>query len=106
MTMRRGEVWWAELPGGAGTRPVVLLSRDKAIQVRDLVTVAHVTTKARGLPTEVLLSTDDGLPRQCAANLDVLNTIFKSCLKGRICTLSHVKMDAIGRAARFALALE
>jgi mRNA-degrading endonuclease toxin of MazEF toxin-antitoxin module len=26
--MRRGEVWWADLPAPAGKRPVVLLSRN------------------------------------------------------------------------------
>jgi mRNA interferase MazF len=38
--MRRGEVWWAELPALAGKRPVVLLSRNEAYAVRELVTVA------------------------------------------------------------------
>jgi hypothetical protein len=41
--MRRGEVWWAQLPSPAGRRPVVLLSRDTAYRVRSAVTVAPVT---------------------------------------------------------------
>ena len=31
--MRRGEVWWADLPAPAGRRPVVLLSRNEAYAV-------------------------------------------------------------------------
>ena len=38
--MRRGEVWWADLPPPAGRRPVLLLSRNEAYAVRQLVTVA------------------------------------------------------------------
>jgi len=51
--VRRGEVWWAELPTPAGRRPVVLLSRDEAYPIRNLVTVAPVTTRIRDIPTEV-----------------------------------------------------
>ena len=40
--MKRGEVWWAELPPPTGRRPVVLLSRDEAYEVRALVIIAPV----------------------------------------------------------------
>ncbi|MCH8087678.1 MAG: type II toxin-antitoxin system PemK/MazF family toxin, partial [Chloroflexi bacterium] len=40
--MRRGEVWWADLPPPSGRRPVVLLSRDAAYTVRNLVLVTPV----------------------------------------------------------------
>ena len=33
--MRRGEVWWANLPPPAGRRPVLITTRDSAITVRD-----------------------------------------------------------------------
>jgi len=49
--MRRGEVWWADLPLPVGRRPVVLLSRNEAYQVRDNVTVAPVTTRIRVIPS-------------------------------------------------------
>ena len=38
--MKRGEVWWANLPKPVGRRPVVLLSRNAAYPVRASVTVA------------------------------------------------------------------
>ncbi|MFC1989823.1 type II toxin-antitoxin system PemK/MazF family toxin [Chloroflexota bacterium] len=40
--MRRGEIWWAELEPPVGERPVVLLSRNEAYNVRSLVIVAPV----------------------------------------------------------------
>ena len=53
--MRRGEVWWSQLPPPIGQRPVVLLSRDAAYRVRVAVTVAPVTRTIRNIPVEVAL---------------------------------------------------
>jgi mRNA interferase MazF len=104
--MKRGEIWWAVLPKPAGRRPVVLLSRDEAYQVRDLVTVVPVTTKMRGIPVEVRLGPDDGLPRDCVANADTLTTIPKACLSDRVSTLVPAKLAALNEAVKFALDLQ
>jgi len=104
--MRRGEVWWARLPGPAGRRPVVLVSRDEAYAVRDLVTVAPVTTRVRDLPVEVALGRDDGLPRPCVVNTDTLTTIPKRSLQERIAILSHEKLRRLDQAVLFALGLD
>jgi len=61
--MQRGEIWWAELEPPAGRRPVLLLSRDEAYSVRELITVAPVTTRMRRIPSEVPLGLEDGLPK-------------------------------------------
>lgn len=104
--MRRGEVWWAELPPPAGRRPVLLLSRDEAYAVRTLVTVAPVTTRIRDIPTEVRLGPEDGLPRVCVANLDTIVTIAKKDLQERITGLSLQRLRAVESAIRFALGLQ
>lgn len=101
--MRRGEVWWAELPAPAGRRPVVLLSRNEAYAVRELVTVAPATTRVRQIPTEVPLSSEEGMPKRCVINLDTITTIPKRTLTGRITTLSSEKLSAVEAAIRFAL---
>src|SRR5713101_9434117 len=101
--MRRGEIWWAELPAPAGQRPVVLISRNEAYAVRELVTVAPVTTRIREIPTEVPLTAADGLPRRCVINLDTLTTIPKRTLKNRIASLRADKLAALDAALRFAL---
>lgn len=94
------------MPSPAGRRPVLLLSRDKAIEVRQSVVVAQVTTTIRDIPTEVPLGPADGMLKTCVANADVLLTIPKLSLKGRICCLSPEKLRAVNRAIRFALALD
>ena len=103
--MRRGEVWWADLPVPVGRRPVLLLSRDSAYAVRNAVTVAFLTTTIRNIPVEVPLGPADGLSKHCVANMDVVNTIPKAALAQRICMLSAPKLADVAKAARFALEL-
>jgi len=104
--VRRGEVWWAELPRPIGRRPVVLLSRDVAYRVRTSITVAIVTRVARNIPVEVPLGPEDGMPQQCVANLDDILTIPKARLAERITMLSPEKMTAVAGAVIFALDLK
>lgn len=102
--MKRGEVWWVSLPRPVGRRPVVLLSRDEAYPIRSLVTIAPVTTRIRDIPVEVRLGPSDGLPRECAINLDTMTTIQKSILAERITLLNPEKLQALNDAIKFALA--
>ena len=103
--MRRGEVWWADLPSPVGRRPVVLLSRDEAYAVRNAVTVSEVTAKIRSIPVEVPLGPEDGLPKKCAVNLDTIVTIRKDLLSERITILQNEKIVQINAALKFALAI-
>lgn len=103
--MRRGEVWWADLPLPLGRRPVVLLSRDEAYAVRNAVTVAEVTSTIRGIPVEVNLGPEDGLPKKCVVNLDTIVTIRKELLIERITVLGNEKIEQINAAIKFALAI-
>ena len=104
--MQKGDIWWAELPHPIGRRPVVLLSRNEAYSVRNAVTVAEITSTIRGIPVEVSLGTQDGLPKKCVINLDTIITIRKSLLKEKITHLSMEKIDEMERAIKFALDLE
>ena len=104
--MRRGEVWWAELPPPVGRRPVVLLSRDVAYRVRTSITVGIVTRIARNIPVEVPLGPEDEMPQQCVVNLDDILTIPKARLTQRITILSPQKMVGVARAIIFALDLK
>ncbi len=103
--MRRGEIWWAELPLPAGRRPVLLLSRNSAYQVRTSVTVGAITRTVRDIPVEVPLDTTDGMPQSCVVNLDEILTIPKTSLVSRLTTLSQQKMTVVSKAVQFALDL-
>lgn len=101
--MRRGEVWWAELPKPAGRRPVVLASRNEAYFVRALVTVVPITPRARGIPVEVPLGREEGLPKRCVANADTITTIPKSALRAYAGALAPEKLVLLDAALQFAL---
>ena len=103
--MRRGEIWWAKLPLPAGRRPVVLISRDSAYAVRSNITVAEISTNERGIPSEIVLTKRDGLPRRCVANLDNLVTIPKTWLEARVVQLAPARLAALDTALRFSLGL-
>ena len=104
--MRRGEIWWAELDPPAGRRPVVLLSRNEAYLVRELIIVAPVTTRIRRIASEVFLDADDGMPQECVANLDTITTIPKNCLQSRITVLNNRKMREIEAAIHFVTGMD
>ncbi len=103
--MKRGDIWWAEIGALSGKRPVLLLSRDEAYSVRDLITVAPVTTRIRHIPSEVPLSLEEGLPKLCVINLDTITTIAKASLRDRLTTLSAEKLRAVEVALHFALGI-
>ena len=103
--MKRGEVWWADLGTPPVRQPVLLLSRAEAYDVRSLVTVAQVTTRARRTASEVPLGAADGLPQDCVANLDTIATIPKDCLKSPLAALNAKKIKEIDSAIRFSLGL-
>ena len=101
--MKRGEVWWAELPSPIGTRPVLLLSRNEAYAVRNAITVAEITTTIREIPVEVPLGPEDGLPKKCVVNLDTIVTIRKKSLKEKITMLDTEKIKQVNDAIKFSL---
>jgi mRNA interferase MazF len=104
--MKRGEVRWYEFQPPDKRRPVLVLTRDSAIPVLREITVAPITSTIRGIPSEVILGTDDGMPQPCAANLDHLQTVPKHKIGRLIASLSSDKLRQIGPALSFALGLD
>lgn len=103
--MTRGEVWWAELAGDAGFRPVVIISRAEGLETRRNISIAEVTRVVRSLPSEVPLSVADGMPVSCLVNTDNLHTIPKDRLRQRIAALSSERLFALDQALRYSLEL-
>lgn len=103
--LNRGDVYWALRPEPVGNRPVVIITRDSVLSRRANVTVVSVTTRERGLPSEVKLGPAQGLPRPCVANADVIDTIPRAMLGDRITSLDTATMAALDSAIHFALGL-
>ena len=89
--MQRGEVWFADAPGG--DRPVLVLTRDPVAARIGSVVVAALSRTRRGLVSELELSPDaDGVPTECVANFDNLNTVPKHRFRRRIAKLDPSRM--------------
>ena len=101
--MKRGEVRWYTFSPPDKRRPVLILTRDPALEFLKAVVVAPVTTTIRNIPSELYLDEDDGLREPCAANFDNLLTVPVSHLGEVICTLSFERMLEAERAIGFAL---
>ena len=104
-TMQKGDIWWANLPEPIGRRPVALLSRNEAYEVRNSVTVAEVTSTIRNIPVEVRIGKRENMPKECVINLDTILTIRKELLDQKIIHLDSGKISEVNDAIKFALDL-
>jgi mRNA interferase MazF len=94
-------VWWAEQPD-LGRRPHLVLTRDAAIPVLNAVLAVPATRTVRGIPTEVPLGPDEGMPAECALSLDNISVVPKAFFVERICTLGPGVMEKVCRALGYA----
>ena len=60
--MKRGEIRWYTFRVPDKRRPILILTRNEVIDHLNEIIVAPVTRTIRGLSTEVVLTTDDGMP--------------------------------------------
>ena len=101
--MKRGEIRWYVFSRPDKKRPVLILTRDSALEFLGEVTVAPITSTIRDIPSEVLLTNADGMPRDCAVNLDHVQTVSKGKIGSLITTLSTVRMEQVRSSLVFAL---
>jgi mRNA interferase MazF len=97
----RGEVWWAE-HAEAGRRPFLVLTREAAIPVLGRVLAVPATRTVREIPTEVILTEEDGMPERCALSFDNVTTFPKALLTERICRLGVERLAEACRALKIA----
>jgi len=104
--MAHGEVRWYRFTRPDKKRPVLVLTRNSALEFLGEVTVAPITTTIRDIPTEVVLGPADGMPRDCAINLDHIQTVARSRIGPRLTTLDVGRMREVKEALLFALGLD
>jgi len=103
--IKRGQVRWYKFATPDKRRPVVVLTRDSIIEYLGEVTVAPITSTIRDIPTEVVLSKADGVPKDCAVNCDHIQTVAKGKIGPIITTLAADKLEQLRNAIAFALNL-
>ena len=102
--MRRGDLWLAHV--GGKPRPVLVAMRDEVIDVRANVTVAEITSQARGLAVEVHVDTDAGIDTASVINCDGLHTIGQRRLTKRLGSVDDDTLDEVCGALAIALGCE
>jgi mRNA interferase MazF len=100
--LQQGTVVWADQPPPLGRRPVVILTRDRAVGKLNALTVGPISRTIRNVQTEVILEPADGLPTTCAVNLDSIFTSLRSDLGKVITVLDRSKLLLIFAAIRIA----
>lgn len=96
--MRRGEIRWYTFAAPDKRRPVLLLTRSSVIDTLNEIIVVPATRTIRGLATEVLLSSADGMPESCALNCDHVALVQRSRLGPLITELPPARWPEIEQA--------
>ena len=103
--MKRGEIRWYKFKAPDKKRPVLVLTRDSILEYLGEITVAPITSTVRDIPSDVFLSKQDGMMKNCAINLDHIQTVLKGKIGSIITTLPQDKLKQVRDAIQFALGL-
>ena len=81
-----------------------MLTRSEVLDVRALVTVAEISTSARGLASEVEVDhVEIGLGRESVINCDGLHTVAQSTLSSRVGQIDEATLAQVCSAVSYAL---
>jgi mRNA-degrading endonuclease toxin of MazEF toxin-antitoxin module len=115
-------VWWHEPPDDE-PRPFVILTRNEAIAGLEKLVAVPTTRTIRGIPSEVELGREDGMPGDCVVSTDNITVgsqgaadpadhhaqppadgrgLPRTCLRDRL--LRQVSGSALGRPHRVSCA--
>lgn len=112
--MKRGEIWWANLPDPVASepgyrRPLVIIQIDDFNRSRiNTVVIVVLTTNLRlaEAPGNVLLkSAQTGLPKDSVANTSQVLTVDKSFLTEKVGKLRKSEIQKIEAGLRLVLGL-
>ena len=112
--MKRGELWWAHLPGSVGSgpgykRPVLVIQSNpfNASRIATVIVAAITSNLALAdAPGNVRITrSDSGLPQPSVVNVSQLITLDRSILTAKVKTLPGALMDKVDSGLKLVLAL-
>jgi mRNA interferase MazF len=114
MVVKRGEIWWAELPEPAGSgpgykRPLLVIQSNEFNKSKIKTAIAVVITsnlRLSAAPGNILLSAKKtNLPKESVINISQILTIDKSFLTEKVHTLSRDILDQVDDGLKLVLKL-
>ncbi len=114
MVIRRGEIWWANLPEPVGSepgyrRPVLVIQSNEFNRSRIATVIAVVVTSNVRLaqaPGNVFLSARQSkLPQDSVANVSQVLTVDKNFLTEKVSMLPVYLLEQVEKGLRLALHL-
>lgn len=100
--IEQGDIWWGG-PAGEKPRPYLVITRQRAIDSLQAVSLAPVTRRVRGLVSEVHLGPADGLAVECVANFDNVRSLPKALLTRQVGALAQGRWHEVCAALRAAI---
>ena len=96
--MNRGEIRWYTFRPPDKRRPVLILTRNEVMDHLNEIIVVPVTRTIRAITTEVVLTSDDGMPVTCALNFDHVSLAQRDRIRQTLCSLPESRWPEVRRA--------
>jgi len=112
--MKRGEIWWADLPSPVGSgpgykRPVLVVQANPFNASRIATVIVATVTSNLALaeaPGNVRIAkSDSGLPQSSVVNVSQLITLDRSILTGKVKVLPGAVLDKVDTGLKLVLGL-
>lgn len=112
--MKRGEIWWADLPSPVGSGPgykrPVLIVQSNPFNISRISTVVVVTITSNLALAEApgnvrIAKSDSGLPQPSIVNVSQVITLDRSVLTSRVKILAGAAMDKVDSGLKLVLGL-
>lgn len=114
MVVKRGEIWWADLPEPTGSapgyrRPVLIIQADvfnRALLKTSIVASITTNLDLGEMAGNVLLrKTQSNLPKDSVVNITQIFTLDKRLLLEHVGTISDKKLEQVDKGLRLVLEL-
>lgn len=103
--MIRGEIRWFRFDAPDKRRPVLLLGPSEILDGLSQIPVIPLSTQARDLPWEVMLTPEDGVPTISYLKPEWIRSVEKNLLGPRISRIPASRWPEISRAVILALGI-
>src|SRR5262245_41392536 len=85
--MNRREIRWYTFRLPDKRRPVLILTRNHVINQLNEIIAVPATQTICGLPSEIVLTAEDGMPAECALNFDHISMAQRDRIGSMLCGL-------------------